>query len=131
MALEVGMNVEKTITVTLNRTARHVGSGDLRVFATPEMVWLLESVCTEFMAAHMPEGETTVGVMVHIRHLAPTPVGMKVTVRAELTEIKGRLFTFHVVLHDEQEKIGEAEHTRAAINTERFLKRVEEKQAAL
>lgn len=131
MTLKPGMQVEKTITVTPDRTARHVGSGDLRVFATPEMVWLLESVCTEFVAQHLPEGETSVGVVVNVRHLAPTPVGMKVTVRAELTGIDGKLLTFQVVLHDEHEKIGEAEHTRAVINAERFLNRVEKKQAAL
>lgn len=129
MTLEVGATLEKTITVTPEKSARHVGSGDLRVFATPEMVWLLESICTELVAQHLPEGESSVGVRVDVRHLAPTPVGMRVTAKAELTGINGNLLTFHVVLHDEQEKIGEADHIRAVIDVARFLERVEKKRA--
>jgi len=128
MNLKTGLSIEKTITVKPEQTAFHVGSGDLRVFATPEMVWLLESVCTELLADYLDEGETSVGVVVNVRHLAPTPIGMQVTVSAELTKIDGNQISFRVSLHDELEKIGEAEHTRAVINADRFLKRVESKR---
>ncbi|MBN2556615.1 MAG: thioesterase family protein [Anaerolineales bacterium] len=128
MKLKTGLSIEKTITVKPEQTAFHVGSGDLRVFATPEMVWLLESVCTELLADCLDEGETSVGVVVNVRHLAPTPVGMKVTVRAELTKIESNQISFQVALHDELEKIGEADHVRAVIDSDRFLKRIESKR---
>lgn len=128
MDLEIGAVLEKTITVTEDRTAQHVGSGDLRVFATPEMVWLLESTCSALIAPYLQEGDSSVGVRVDVRHLAPTPMGMQITAISELTGINGNLLTFHVVLRDDKEKVGEAEHTRAVIDEARFLKRIAAKQ---
>lgn len=130
MDVSIGATQEKTITVTPEKTAQHVGSGDLSVFATPEMVWLLESTCSALIAPHLDPGESSVGVRVDVRHLAPTPVGMQVTATATLTDISGNLMHFHIVLHDEQERIGEADHVRAVIAVDRFLDRVAAKKAS-
>jgi predicted thioesterase len=69
----------------------------------------------------------SVGVNLNVSHLAATPVGMRVTARAELVAVDGRKLTFKVEAHDEREKIGEGTHTRAIINLDRFMARVHEK----
>jgi predicted thioesterase len=64
-----------------------------------------------------------------VKHLAATPVGMKVTARAELTGIEGKKLTFRVEAYDEQEKIGEGVHERYIIELERFLSKTAKKGA--
>jgi len=111
-------------------TARHLGSGNVAVLATPEMVRLMERAGVAAVDHLLPDGYRTVGVEVNIRHLAATPVGMKVRAQAELSAIEGRKLTFHVEAFDEMEKIGEGEHRRAIIDVERFKERVEAKRGS-
>ena len=76
----------------------------------------------------LPDGHRTVGVEVNVRHLAATPVGMRVRAQAELTAVEDRRLTFRVEADDEVEKIGEGEHRRVIIDVERFKERVEAKR---
>jgi predicted thioesterase len=69
-----------------------------------------------------------VGTRVDVRHLAPTPVGMEVRLRAEILEVEGRRLRFRVEAWDAVEKIGEADHERFVIDWDRFIQRVEKKQ---
>ena len=108
-------------------TARHLGSGNVAVLATPEMVRLMEKAAVAAIDHLLPDGYRTVGVEVDIRHLAATPVGIRVRVQAELTAVEGRKLTFRVQAFDEVEKIGEGEHGRAIIDLEKFKERVEAK----
>ena len=108
-------------------TARHLGSGNVAVLATPEMVRLMEKAAVAAIDHLLPDGYRTVGVEVDIRHLAATPVGIRVRVHAELTAVEGRKLTFRVQAFDEVEKIGEGEHRRAIIDLEKFQERVEAK----
>ena len=71
--------------------------------------------------------KTTVGGQIEVRHLAATPVGMKVRAHAELLEVSGRKLTFHIQAWDEVEQIGDANHIRFVIDEEKFMKRVKEK----
>ena len=90
------------------------------MLATPMLVALLEGAAKDSVQPSLPEGWTTVGTRVDIRHLAATPVGMKVTARAILTEVDRRRLVFTVEAYDEREKVGEGLHERFIINTERF-----------
>jgi predicted thioesterase len=81
------------------------------------------------MAKHLPEGYTTVGTSVNIKHLAATPVGMEVIAKTELIEIDGRRLVFKVEAFDEVDKIGEGIHERFIVDEERFMKKNEEKKA--
>ncbi len=125
-----GLTSELTQTVTLDRTAAHVGSGSLRVFATPAMVLMIEEVCRKMVEPYLRTGQSTVGVSLSVRHLAPTPVGLHVRARAEVTAFAEGVITFKAEVWDEAEKIGEAEHKRAVIDVERFLQRVRAKAPA-
>ena len=125
--LTLGLNAEITLTVTEADTAAKWGSGLVPVFGTPSLVGLMEAAAVKALEGHLPEGQTTVGGHIDVRHLAATPVGMQVRARAELTSIDGRKLTFQIEAWDEVEKIGEALHERFVIDTEKFIARAKAK----
>ena len=112
-----------------SNTAAAVGSGILKVFATPMMIALMEKAACDGVAPYLEEGEGTVGISVNITHDSATPVGMKVTARAELTEVDGRKLTFKVEAFDEAGRIGGGMHERFIIKNERFQAKTDAKQA--
>ncbi len=126
----IGLAGEATAMVAPELTARHLGSGGVSVFATPEMVRLMERAAVNALAAHLAPGQQSVGTMVNVRHLAATPLGATVTARAELVEHEGRRLTFRVSAHDGADLIGEGIHERALIDLARFEARVAAKQAS-
>ena len=75
----------------------------------------------------MPEGQQTVGSKIELKHLAPTPPGMTVRIQAELTEVDGRRLRFRIHAWDQVEEIGDAEHERFIIDSERFGRRLARK----
>ena len=77
------------------------------MLSTPSMIGLMERAGIEAVQAHLPEGHTTVGFEVHVKHFGATPKGQKVTVRAELLEVDGRKLRFKVEAHDEDKKVGD------------------------
>lgn len=125
--LAPGLNGELEMEVTEEVTARHIGSGALRVFATPAMVLLVERACTGLVQPHLAQGQSSVGVSIRLRHLAPTPLGMRVRARVEVVAVEERLLTFKAEVWDDREQVGEGEHQRAVIDVERFLRRVQAK----
>ncbi len=122
-----GLVGQVTTTVTPENTAKHLGSGNAMVFATPAMIRLMEMAGVNAVDHLLPEGYRTVGVGVNVQHLAATPLGMTVTATAELVQVDGRKLTFRVDARDEQDRIGTGTHTRMIINVERFNQRVQEK----
>ena len=122
-----GLVGEATLVVEERHTARHLGSGGVNVLATPIMIALMEEAGRNAMEHLLEPGQLTVGAALDVKHLAPTPMGMQVTARAELLAVDGRMLTFHVEAHDECEKVGEGTHVRAIINLEKFMARVQAK----
>jgi len=122
-----GLVGQLELVVAEENTARHLGSGNVSVFATPEMVRLMERASVAAVDHLLPPGQRTVGIHVDVRHLAATPVGMHVVARSELVAVEGRKLTFHVEVHDEVEKVGEGTHQRMIIDLDRFRARVERK----
>ncbi len=125
--LQPGIKHQIERTVTDEYTATHVGSGKAAVLATPVMILFMETAAMEAVQDRLPPGHQTVGVHVDVRHIAPTPVGMKVTVTAELIQAEGRLLTFRVTAQDERETVGTGTHQRAIIDLARFQGRVQAK----
>lgn len=123
----IGLTGEATITVVPEVTARHLGSGTVAVFATPEMVRLMERAAVNALAPRLAPGQQSVGVMVNVRHLAATPIGATVTARAELIGVENRRLLFKVSAHDGIDLIGEGTHERALIDLARFEARVNAK----
>ena len=123
-----GLVAEQTKVVAASDTAEHLGSGSVPVFATPSLILLLESTAVAATQPYLPAGYQTVGVRVDIRHIAATPVDMRVWARAELVERHDRRLTFRVEAWDEHELIGEGTHERVLVETARFMARVEAKR---
>lgn len=119
-----GLVGEARVVVTEEQTARHLGSGGVNVFATPAMVRLMEEAAVKALAEHLPPGQQSVGVSLQVRHLAPTPLGLTATARAELVAVDGRRLTFRVTVHDDVELVGEGTHERMLIDVARFGGRV-------
>ena len=131
--IKIGMTHTVEKTVTPDMTAKAVGSGGLEVFGTPYMLGLMECAAMWCVQNELPEGKGTVGVNISSSHLAPTPVGMKVTATAEVTDISanGKMITFKVTVSDAEGLIGEGIHTRAVIDNARFLQKCNEKLARM
>ncbi len=125
--LTPGLRASAEILVGTRDTAHHVGSGKIKVLATPVMVMLLEEAALKAVEGLMTSGYQTVGTHLDISHTAATPVGMRVKAYAEVTEVAGRKLTFRVWAEDEIERIGEGTHVRIIVEVERFDKRTRAK----
>ena len=113
-----GIACTRSYTTTQEMRARQLQAD---VFSTPAMIGLMELTCVELTAPYLDPYEQTVGIHVDVRHLAPTKIGQKVTVKAELLEVKGNKLRYSVFATNETgAKIGEGLHRRAVINTKRF-----------
>ncbi len=106
--------------VTEELSALSMGSGTLRVFATPAMIALIEETCWRSVAQQLEEGQGTVGTLLNVKHLAPTPLGMTVKCESELIEVDGRRIVFSVNVYDETGLVGSGTHERFIINESKF-----------
>jgi len=129
MSIEAGLSNEMEWTVTKDHLASHIASGLVDALSTPSLVAFCEECARLIVDPLLPPGQKTVGTRIDLRHLAPTPPGMRVTVRAELVEVDGRKLRFRIEARDPVEKIGEAEHERFIIDSDRFARRLNEKTA--
>ncbi|MBI1964713.1 MAG: thioesterase family protein [Betaproteobacteria bacterium] len=127
--LKPGLSGTSEIVVGTRDTAPHVGSGKIGVLATPIMVNLMEAAALQAVERYMPPGHQTVGTHLDVKHFAATPVGLRVTARAELVKVEGRTLTFKLRAEDERERVGEGVHERLIINVERFDQRMQKKLA--
>ncbi len=116
-----GLIGETETIVTEAHTAASLGSGNLPVLGTPALVGLMEGAAVQSLAGRLPGESSSVGGRIDVRHLAPTPVGMRVRARAELSKVQGRRLEFRIEAWDEVERIGEAFHERFIVDVERFI----------
>lgn len=126
-ALSPGITRVMEYTVTESLAATHIGAGRVLVLSTPAMIGLMEWAATEAVQPYLAEGQTTVGIHVDVKHLAATPLGMKVTVGAELIAVENRILTFRMTVDDEKERAGEGTHRRAIIDVARFRAKLQAK----
>ena len=126
--LHAGLEGEGRLTVTENDTAASVGSGSLRVFATPAMAALMEETAAALLKPFLDEGENSVGTALNLAHLAATPEGLTVTAEAEITAVVRRKVSFRVIVRDPAEEIGRADHDRFVVNAEKFLEKANRKK---
>jgi predicted thioesterase len=126
--IRLGLVGEKTTTVSQTLLATHLGSGSVEVYATPGMIALMEAAAVAAIDPLLPEGQSSVGVALDVRHLAATPPGEQVRARAEVIGVDGRKVTFQVQAWDEHELIGEGTHVRYVIDVDRFVERVQSKR---
>ena len=126
---EINVNVKGLAKTTVNENnfAATMGSGSLKVFATPAMVALMEASACDCLAEYLDEGETTVGTELNIKHISATPDTMNVTAEAVLTAMNGREFTFEVKAYDKCGEIGCGTHKRFLVYSEKFTAKTYEK----
>jgi predicted thioesterase len=125
--LTVGLVGAAEIVVGNEHTAPFVGSGRVRVLATPVMINLMEAAALDAVEKLLPAGHQSLGIRLDVRHYAATPVGMRVRATAELVKIDGRTLDFRVEARDEKEAIGDGLHQRVVVNVARFDERVQRK----
>ena len=113
--------------VTDELCADRIGSGLVKVFATPMMIALMEQTCNESVTPLLESGQGTVGTHIDVSHCAATPVGMRVWCDSELVEVDRRRLVFKVAAYDERGRIGEGRHERFVIDTAKFQEKINNK----
>ena len=98
------------------------------VYATPWMVSDAEYACHEAIVPHLAPGESSVGVQVHIDHIAATPVGMEVAIEVRVVEVDRRRVICEFTVHDDLELVGRGRHTRMVVDKERTARRLNAKR---
>jgi predicted thioesterase len=129
-ALKPGLRGRAELLVGEEHTAPRVGSGRVHVLATPVMINLIEAAALDAVERLLPAGRQSLGTVLNVRHVAATPVGMRVTATAEVTAIDGRTLRFRVEARDERELIGDGTHERVVVNVAKFDERVQRKSGS-
>jgi fluoroacetyl-CoA thioesterase len=125
--LRTGLTGSAELVVGEEHTAPFVGSGRVRVLATPIMINLMEAAALDAVEKLLPPGHQSLGIHLDVGHYAATPVGMRVRATAELVKVDGRTLDFRVEARDEKDMIGDGLHQRVVVNVERFDERVQRK----
>ncbi len=126
--IPVGAKGTYTLRVTPAHLANQFKDAALPpVFATPMMVTAMENAALNAVRDYLDEGESAVGTMVNVRHLAATPAGHRVTAEAEVTKVDGRRIEFKVSARDEMEEIGNGTHERMVVDLKRLAARLQAK----
>ncbi len=125
--MENGIKNSIEMLVSADKSAAAMKSGELNVFATPAMIALIEETAWRSVAPYLEKGMGTVGTNLNIKHLSPTPIGMKVRCETELTESDGRKLVFSAKVYDEKGLIGEGSHERFIVNSEKFQTKADNK----
>ena len=126
-ALHPGLRGEASLVVREEHTAPRVGSGAIHVLATPVMINVIEAAALAAVERLLPPGHQSLGTVLNVRHVAATPVGMRVTASATVQKVEGRTVYFTVEARDERELIGDGTHERVVVNVEKFDQRVKRK----
>lgn len=124
MGLEPGATNTLTIVVDESMTADRFGNTGVHVLATPMLVSYFELAAHQLAMPALAPGQGTVGSHIDIHHLAATPIGMRVTFRATLTERDGRRLLFEVEADDDHERVGKGTHERFVVDMQRFMGRI-------
>jgi predicted thioesterase len=131
-SVKVGATKERRITVDSNQTTSFLWEGE-NVLSTPSMIAEMEETCRLLLKEQaIPNSEwDSVGTIVDIKHLAATPVGAEVFLKAMVLSVDGRRVMFEVEARDKLERVGEGRHERFIISVPRFRAKFNEKQKQL
>ena len=125
--LPPGLKGVAELIVGEQHTAPRIGSGRIRVLATPVMINLIEAAALDAVERLLPPGYQSLGTLLQVRHIAATPVGMRINAKVEVTRVEGRTIFFRVRVFDEIELIGDGSHERVVVNVAKFDARVQRK----
>lgn len=119
-----GMCYASKCKATEERLACNMGSGDMRVLATPAMVALMENAAMLCIAPCLEESQSTVGISIQTTHTKATPAGSDFEAVATVEAVDGRKITFRIIARDGEGVIGEAVHERFIVDREKFLSKL-------
>jgi len=123
-----GLTGQSEMMVREGDLVSQLGSIDVDVLSTPRLVQLMEAAAIEAIQEFIPSDQLSLGTHVKIKHLSPTPLGMKVIAHAILKEVNKNRLIFLVDAYDEVEKVAEGEHERLLVSKEGFLQKVKKKR---
>ena len=126
-SIQPGAAGRAQLVVGEEHTAPRVGSGKVHVLATPVMINLIEAAALAAIEHLLPAGHQSLGTRLDVRHIAATPVGMKIFASALVESVSGRTVLFKVEARDEKELIGDGTHERVVVNVAKFDERVQRK----
>jgi predicted thioesterase len=127
--IKIGRQGRLERTVEPDDSADRYGNAGVMVLATPALCHWFETPGVITIEGCLEAGEATVGTRLEIEHLKATPIGMQVTVVAEVMAAEGRRVRFRIEAHDEKELIARGTHERYVVNLNRFLEGVRSKAA--
>jgi fluoroacetyl-CoA thioesterase len=127
-SLKPGLAFAKTLTVDESRCIGFMGK-ESAVYATPRMVSDVEYTCRDMLLEHLDQGEDSVGAHVSIDHLAPTPMGLEVTIEVKIVEIDRRRVTWEFTVKDPLDEVGRGRHVRFVVETAKTRERLAAKRA--
>jgi predicted thioesterase len=122
-----GLQGNAQLVVGEEHTAPRIGSGKVRVLATPVMINLIEAAALAAVEHLLPEGYQSLGTHLDVHHVAATPVGMRVEATAEVVKVENRTISFRVEARDEKDLVGHGTHERVVVNVAKFDQRVQRK----
>jgi predicted thioesterase len=126
-----GLRGTAELRVGEEHTAPRIGSGKVHVLATPVMINVIEAAALAAIEHLLPAGYQSLGTHLDVRHIAATPVGMRIRGSAVVESVSGRTVLFRVEAHDEKELIGDGTHERVIVNVAKFDERVRRKTGAM
>ena len=121
--IPLGLKGTYEVDVTAENTASRVRSGGVPTFSTPSMIAGMECCCSNSLLPYLDEGQGSVGIRIEVKHMASTPIGMRVRFESELIERDRRRLVFSVKAFDQIEQVGEGIQERFVIDTDKFLAR--------
>lgn len=124
--INIGLEGHETKIVENRDTAKHMGSGLANVFATPAMIALMEQAAYQSIETCLPEGHSSVGIQINVQHKRASLPGSLITCTSKVTQVDGKKVHFNIEASDEKGEIGNAEHIRYIINSDEFMRRLNE-----
>jgi predicted thioesterase len=130
--VKIGTTKERVITTNSNQTTSFLWEGE-NVLSTPSMISEMEETCRLLLKDFVLKEKEwdSVGTIVDIKHIATTPVGSTIRLKAIIESVNNRRVMFNVEAFDDIEKIGEGKHERFIINVAKFKSKFEEKKRKL
>jgi len=127
----IGLSGEQQFVVEEKHVVEFAGDGMPAVLSTPQLIGWLERTARLALAPLLEPNERTVGVEIDLRHLAPTPLGARVTCVTRVVAVDGQVVTLQVEARDGMETLARGLHRRAVIRLDSFSRRLVRKAAAL
>ncbi len=125
-SFRAGLSQSRQFNVDAARTIDFMGE-DCRIYGTPEMIRDIEWTCRDLMFEHADPGQDSVGFKVSVSHIAPTPLGMDVTITATVAEIDRNRVVFNIAASDSLDTICTGQHERFFVDTEKIKQKLTSK----